>query len=103
MADRVSKKDHQLDKVDLVVERLVACPPPPMVSADVDEQKLLFTGLLVTQKTRNKAAEAVCDDVDDVENLKNFVKKAAGTQIVHVTYSTERDKAVITFQAIPGE
>ena len=109
VAERVSKRFHQLSSVQLTVERLAACPPPPVIVADVDDEKLLFTGLPVTRRGKDAAAAAADDDDDDGESdeaddqkLKNFVQTAAGAEILHLTYSTQRDNAVITFRTTPG-
>ena len=107
VAERVSKRFHQLGSVQLTVERLTACPPPPVIVADVDDEKLLFTGLPVTRRGKDAAAAAAADDggesdEDDEQKLKNFVQTAAGAEILHVTYSTQRDNAVITFRTTPG-
>ena len=68
-----------------------------MIVADVDDEKLLFTGLPVTQRGKAAAAE-----ISDEQKLKNFVQTAASAKILHVTYSTQRDNAVITFHSTPG-
>lgn len=109
----MSQRRHQLNSAQLTVEKLVARPPPPMISADVDDQKLLFTDLPVTerhhQQTRGKSAAAADDDEvsdhdeNDAQKLKNFVQSAAGAEISHVTYSSERDKAVVSFATTPGK
>ena len=101
VAERVSKRRHRLESKELKVERLVACPPPPIISADVDELKLLFTSLPVSANCKDAAAAAAADD--DEQKLKEFVQAAAGAEIQHVTYSSERDKAVIAFQSTPRE
>ena len=95
----MSQRRHQLGSTELTVERLVAWPPPPIISTDVDQLKLLFTALPVT--ARNNAAAADNGD-DDEQKLRNFVQRAAGAEIGHVTYSSDRDKAVISFQSTPG-
>jgi len=103
VAERVSKRFHQLGSVQLTVERLTACPPPPVIVADVDDEKLLFTGLPVTRRGNDAAAaDGGESDEDDDQKLKNFVQTAAGAEILHVTYSTQRDNAVITFRTTPG-
>jgi len=96
VAERVSQRRHQLGSTELTVERLVAWPPPPIISTDVDQLKLLFTALPVT------AAAAADNGDDDEQKLRNFVQRAAGAEIGHVTYSSDRDKAVISFQSTPG-
>jgi len=84
-----------------------------MMLADVDEEKLLFSGIPVTQRqqqTRGKDAAAADDGddddddggKDDEQKLKKFVQSASGAQIRHVTYSTQRDSAVVTFASTPG-
>ena len=102
VADRVAKRRHRLDSTELKVGRLVACRPPPMISADVDELKLLFSGLPVTDPPRNHHDDAAGGGGDDGQKLKKFVQRAADAEIRHVTYSSERDKAVIDFHSTPG-
>jgi len=112
---RVSKRSHKLDSVQLAVEILSARPPPPLILADVDGEKLVFSDLPVSQypqRTTGKAAAAAAatdasgddtdDDGNDEQKLKEFVQSAAGAQIGHVTYSTQRDKAVVSFLSTPG-
>ena len=72
-----------------------------MIVADVDDEKLLFTGLPVTQPGKDVVAAADAD-INDEQKLKNFVQTAASAKILHVTYSTQRDNAVITFHTTPG-
>jgi len=102
----VSKRSHELDSVRLAVEILSARPPPPLILADIDEEKLLFSDLPVSQhhqRTTGKAAAAATDDDENNEQkLKKFAQSAAGAQIGHVMYSTQRDKAVISFLSTPG-
>ena len=107
VAERVSKRSHQPNAVQLTVERLTACPPPPVIVADVDDEKLLFTGLPVTRRGKHAAAAAAAadggeSDENDEQTLRSFVQTAAGAEILHVTYSTQRDDAVITFHTTPG-
>ena len=82
-----------------------------MIVADVDDEKLLFTGLAVTRRGKDAADAADDDDggggggesdENDEQKLRNFVQTAAGAEIRHVTYSTHRDNAVITFHTTPG-
>ena len=101
----MSKRRHALNSTALSVEKLAARPPPPVIQADVDDEKLLFTHLPVTR--HQPAAAAAEDDEDedggrDEQKLKAFVRSAAGAQISHVTYSSQRDKAVVSFRTTPG-
>jgi len=102
-AARVSKRTHALDATPLTVEKLAARPPPPMILKDVDEDELLFTHLPLSQQ--RTAAAADDDDAtnrDDKQKLKAFVESAAGAEISDVTYSAQRDKAVVSFCTTPG-
>jgi len=75
-----------------------------VIVADVDDEKLLFTGLPVTLRGKDAAAAADGGESDenDEQTLRNFVETAAGAEIRYVTYSTQRDNAVITFHTTPG-
>jgi len=79
-----------------------------MILSDVDERKLLFSGFPVTQRHQLAGVKDAADDTNgdadenDEQKLKNFVQRATEARIDHMTYSTQRDKAVVTFHTTPG-
>jgi len=82
-----NRPSHTLNGINLTVKRLKALPPPPIVSRDVDEEKLLFSEL---------------PDGSDASSLKSFIAKHLGCTANHVTFSTLSDMAVVEFQGTPG-
>jgi len=81
-----------------------------MILADVDDKKLLLSYLPVSGHHEHTAGKDTTtgsgvsgggEQIDE-QKLKSFVQSAARAHIRHITYSTQRDKAVIDFLSTPG-
>jgi len=88
VAKNVENRPSHIQKgVNLTVKRLKATPPPPIVSRDLDEEKLFFSEL---------------PDGSDATSLTSFIAKHSRCEANRVTFSMLSDVAVVEFRGTPG-